>query len=86
MDERERRRIRKWLVLGIAGSLSGFLVLALFRSIPIASGSAALTIVAVIALKHLALFVAVSSPVAAFFQSMKPTVQAYCPWRPRNRR
>jgi hypothetical protein len=86
MDEREHRRIRKWLILGIAGSVSGMLMLALFRSLPIASSSAALTIVAIIALKHLALFVAVSSPVAAFFQSVKPTAQAYCPWRPRDRR
>jgi hypothetical protein len=86
MDDREHRRMRKWLILGIAGSLSGVLMLVLFRSIPIASSSVALTVVAIVALKHLALFVALSSPVAAFFQWVKPTVQARCPWRPRNRR
>ena len=76
------RRNRKWLVLGIAGTVSGLLMLVLFRSIPLASGSAAATVVAIIALKHLALFVAVSSPAAALFQSLKPKVRAYCPWRP----
>jgi hypothetical protein len=59
-------------------------MLGLFRSIPLASGGAAATVIAIIALKHLALFIAVSSPMAALFQSVKPTVRTYCPWRPRD--
>lgn len=56
------KRTRKWLILGIVGLASGVLTLLLFRSLPMASGSAALTIVAVIAAKHLALAAAAGSP------------------------
>ncbi len=66
------------MVLGIAGFLGGATMLAVFRSIPMASGSAAATILALIALKHLALFIAVSSPAAAFWQSMKPRLREWC--------
>jgi hypothetical protein len=72
---------RKWLVLGAAGFVSSVLMLVLFRSIPMAAGTAATVIVAIIALKHLALFIAVGSPIAALFQSVKPRLRAYCPFR-----
>ena len=72
---------RKWLVLGATGFASGALILLLFRSIPMAAGTAATVIVAIIALKHLALFIAVGSPVAALFQSVKPRLRAHCPFR-----
>ena len=78
MSDKRRKRNRKWLVLGLAGVGSGLLMLAIFRSIPMASGSAAVTIFAIIAIKHLALFIAVGSPAAAFWQSMKPRLRAYC--------
>jgi len=40
--------------------------------------------VAVIALKHLALFIAVSSPMAALFQSLKPRLREMCGRPPEN--
>jgi hypothetical protein len=84
MSEKQRRRNRKWLILGVAGFSSGFLILLMFRSIPMASGAAASVIVAIIAVKHLALFVAVSSPAVALFQTLKVKVRPYCPWPPEN--
>jgi hypothetical protein len=72
------KRNRKWLILGIAGSASGLLMLLLFRSLPMASGTAAATILAIIALKHLALFIAVGSPMAAFTQTIRPHLRAFC--------
>ncbi len=84
MNENQRRRNRKWLILGVAGLISGFLMLLIFKSIPMASGTAATVIVAVVALKHLALFVAVSSPALALFQALKLKVRPYCPWPPEN--
>lgn len=78
MTERQRKRVRKWMILGVAGMVSGFLMLRLFKSIPVASGSAALTVLAIIALKHLALFIVVSSPLPALFQSLKPRLRAFC--------
>jgi hypothetical protein len=82
MDDRQRRRVRKWLVLGGAGSIGGVIMLLVFRSIPMAAGTAAATAVTIIALKHLALFIVVSSPAVALFQFVKPRVRAYCPWAP----
>ena len=84
MDDRRRRRNRKWLILGAAGFASGLAALVIFRSIPMASGTAAATIVAVIALKHLALALAVGSPAVALLQSVKPTLRAHCPWAPKD--
>jgi uncharacterized membrane protein YjjP (DUF1212 family) len=80
MNESQRKRNRKWLILGGAGLASGLIMLLVFRSITAASGTAAATIAGIIVLKHLALAVAVSSPIAALFQSVKPTLRAYCPW------
>jgi hypothetical protein len=82
MLERNHRRIRKWLILGITGLASGLLTLFVFRSIPMASGTAAIAVVSLIAAKHLALFVAAGSPLAALFQMLKPKVRPYCPWAP----
>jgi hypothetical protein len=78
MTERQRKRRQKWMVLGVVGMISGIVMLLFFRSVPLASGSAAATILAIIALKHLALFIAVSSPLAAIFQSIKPRLRAFC--------
>lgn len=82
MNEKQRRRNRKWLILGGAGLISGLLMLLVFKSIPMASGTAATVIVAIIALKHLALFVVVGSPTLALFQTLKLKVRPYCPWPP----
>ena len=82
MDRRWRNR--KWFVLGITGLVSGLAMLLLFRSIPMAAGTAATVMVAVIALKHLALFIAVSSPMAALFQSLKPRLREMCGRPPEN--
>jgi hypothetical protein len=81
---RDNRRTHKWLILGIAGLASGLLTLFVFRSIPMASGTAAIAVVALIAAKHLALAAAVGSPLAALFQIVKSHVRPYCPWAPRN--
>lgn len=82
MDDRQRRPIRKWLVLGGVGSIGGLIMLLVFRSIPMAAGTAAATVVTIIALKHLALFIVVGSPAAALFKFVQPRVRAYCPWAP----
>jgi hypothetical protein len=68
MIPKPSKRTRKWLVLGAAGLASGLVTLLVFRSIPIASKTAATAVIASIAVKHLALALAVSSPAAAFFQ------------------
>ena len=78
MNQRRQRRNRKWLILGAAGLVSGIAMLMFFRSVPMASRTAAATIVAIIALKHLALLIAVSSPLAALFQSLRPMLRAFC--------
>lgn len=78
MNPRQRRRTRKWLILGVAGMAAGTAMLYFFRSIPVASGTAAATIIAMIVLKHVALFVAVSSPMAALLQSLKPKLREIC--------
>ncbi len=75
-----RRRRRKWLALGIVGLLSGLFMLFVSRSIPIASTTAAATIISVIVLKHVALAIAVGSPLAALFNSIKPILRAHCPF------
>jgi hypothetical protein len=82
MTDHNRRRIRKWLILGITGLASGLFTLFVFRSIPMASGTAAIAVVSLIAAKHLALFIAAGSPLAAVFHILKPRVRAYCPWAP----
>ena len=84
MNEKMRRRIRKWALLGTAGLVSGLVMLLIFRSLPIASGTAAIVIFAIIALKHVALFVAVSSPAIVLFRTLKLMVRPYCPWAPDN--
>jgi hypothetical protein len=66
------------------GLISGLVMLLIFKSIPVASGKAATVIVAIIALKHLALFVAVSSPAVALFQTLKLKARPFCPWPPEN--
>jgi hypothetical protein len=78
MNEARRRRNLKWLILGFAGLAGGILTIAILRSIPMASGTAAATIVALIALKHLGLFVAVGSPLTALLQFARPRLLALC--------
>ena len=78
MTERQRKRVRKWTILGIAGMLSGLLMLRFFKSIPVATGSAAAMVLGIIVLKHLALFILVSSPLPALFESLKPRLRAFC--------
>ncbi len=58
------------------------MALGLFRSLALASGSAAILVVAIIAAKHLALLVAAGSPLAVLVQHLKPKVRAYCPFAP----
>lgn len=82
MDETERRRRRKWLILGAGGGLSGLVALLVFRSIPIASGTAAVIVVAIIVVKHLALAIAVGSPTVAILRSVRKHLQDVCPFRP----
>jgi hypothetical protein len=77
------RKQRKWGVLAATGSLSGLAALILFRSIPIAAGSATAVIVMIIVIKHLALAAIVGSPLLAAFQSLKPKLREHCPWHPR---
>ena len=79
-ETRLSKRVRKWLALGAAGFTSGLVPLLLLRPIPMASGSAVAAVVAMIAIKHLALALAVSSPLAALFQSVRPAVRAHCPF------
>ncbi len=79
------RRRRKWVVLAAIGTSAGLVTLSLFRSIPIAAGTAAALIVALIVLKHLALAMIVGSPLAALFQSIKfqnikLKIRAHCPF------
>lgn len=78
MNKRRQQRNRKWSILGATGLLSGLATLLLFRSLPTASGTAAATILGIVVLKHVALFVAVSSPLAALFQTLKPRLRALC--------
>jgi hypothetical protein len=82
MTEKQRRRMRKWLILGSAGFGSGLIALFILKSIRMASGTAATIVVAIIALKHLALLVSIGSPTMALFQSLKFKARRYCPWPP----
>jgi hypothetical protein len=86
MHDQQRRRNRKWLILGAAGFAGGLVTLLIFRSLPMASGTAAATIIALIVVKHLALVIAVGSPMFALLQQVKPTLRAYCPWGPEDDR
>ena len=79
MDSRQK----KWALLASVGSITGITILILFRSIPIAAGSATAMIVAIIALKHLALALIVGSPLTAMFQSFKPKIRSHCPFAKR---
>ncbi|MHB8812172.1 MAG: hypothetical protein ACYDAE_02815 [Steroidobacteraceae bacterium] len=76
------RKQRKWGVLAVTGSLSGLAALFLFRSIPIAAGSATAVILMIIIIKHLALAAMVGSPLFGLFQGIKPKLREHCPWRP----
>jgi hypothetical protein len=73
-------RQRKWTILAAAGCITGIAMLLLFRSVPIAAGSATGVIVAIVILKHLALALIVGSPLAAAFQDIKPKIRAHCPF------
>ena len=76
------KKLRKWLILGSTGFASGTATILLLRSLPIAAGTAAGVMIAIVLLKHAALALALGSPLAAFFQSMKPRIREYCPWGP----
>jgi len=78
----DKQRTHKWLILGATGLASGVVTLLIFRSIPMASGTAAITLTLLIAAKHLALAVAAGWPLAALFEILKPKVRPYCPWAP----
>jgi len=74
------------ILLGLAGLVTGVVVLVILQSLPIATGAAAATVVALLVLKHLALFLAVSSPAAALWNTMREKLPARCPLAPRRRR
>jgi hypothetical protein len=76
------RRLRKWVVLGVAGLAGGLLTLWLLRSIPMAAGTTVFIMAAVVILKHLALAVAIGSPLAAFFQGGRAKIREHCPFKP----
>jgi hypothetical protein len=76
----EDRRRWKWLAAGIVGLTPGLLMLYLFQSIPVASTTGAATVVVVIILQHIALAIAMGSPFAALFKSIKPTLHNDCPF------
>ncbi len=84
MRRRSSKSNHSTLLLGAAGLVSGIVMLLIFRSIPVASGSAAAIILTLLVLKHLALFLAVSSPAAALWSSMRSKLPAHCPLRPRD--
>jgi hypothetical protein len=77
------RNHRKWAVLAVAGSLSGLATLLLFGSIPLAAGSATAVVLAILAIKHLALAAMIGSPLLGLFRSIQPKLREHCPWRPR---
>jgi hypothetical protein len=74
------RKQQKWMMLAAAGSISGVAILALFRSIPIAAGTGVGIIVGIIVLKHLALVLIISSPLAVILQRIRPTIRSHCPF------
>jgi hypothetical protein len=55
------RRSRKWLALRAADLASWLVMLLLFRALGAASGTAVAAVVTIIALRHLALFIALES-------------------------
>lgn len=71
---------RKSATLAAAGSLAGMAMLLVFRSVPIAAGTATAVIVAVMILKHLALAIVVGYSLPAMFRSIKPKIRSYCPF------
>jgi hypothetical protein len=73
-------RQRKWTILAAAGSIAGIAMLLLFRSVPVAAGTATGVIVAMIVLKHIALALIFASPLAAAFQNIKPKIRSLCPF------
>jgi hypothetical protein len=75
-----RSKQKKWSILATVGSISGIVMLVLFRSIPIAAGTATVVIVALIVFKHLALAMIVGSPLAAIFKGIKPKLRSHCPF------
>jgi hypothetical protein len=77
---RMNSRQRKWALLATAGAITGVAMLLLFRSIPIATGTATGVIVAIIILKHLALALVVGSPLVAAFENIRPKLRAHCPF------
>jgi hypothetical protein len=70
----------KGAVIAAAGALTGIAVLLLFRSIPIAAGTATGVIVAILVLKHLALIIMVGLPLTAFLQKIRPKIRSHCPF------
>lgn len=76
-------RQRKWAILAAVGTITGTAMLLLFRSIPVAAGTATAVIVGIIVVKHLALAAIVGSPLAAVYQGIKPKIRSYCPFAKR---
>jgi hypothetical protein len=71
---------QKWMMLAAAGSISGITILVLFRSIPIAAGTGVGIIVGLIVVKHLALVLIISSPLAVIFRRIRPKIRSHCPF------
>ncbi len=67
-------------MLAAAGSVAGLVMLLLFRSIPVAAGTATTVIVSIIVLKHVALAMIVGSPLAAMLRGIKPKIRSHCPF------
>jgi ABC-type Fe3+ transport system permease subunit len=75
------RRQRKWATTAVVGTTVGLAILLLFRSIPLAAGTATAVIVGMIVVKHVALAMIVGSPLAALFQSLRPKIRELAPSR-----
>ena len=73
---------RKRLIPAVAGFLTGLAMLWFFRSLPIAAGTAAAIVIAILVLKHVALAIVIGSPLASLFQSLKPGLRRHCPFAP----
>jgi hypothetical protein len=78
VDDRQRQRNRKWLVLGTVGFVTGTATMLVVRSIPMAAGTAAAIVVALVVLKHVGLFIAIGSPLTALMQFARPRLLALC--------
>jgi ATP/ADP translocase len=74
------RRQRKWAMLALTGSITGMATLLLFRSIPLAAGTATAVVIGIIVIKHLALALIFGSPLAALFKNVKPRIRRHCPF------